>query len=138
MVGVQETSQHCVGFYLEASRFPIFSSEKSKSDGHLLLGPFAGKPACQFIRTQQGKGVCADAFVSQQTVIVEDVEVYPGHIACDGETKSEIVLPIVYNGHAIGVLDLDCLVRGGFSEEDQVGLENIVKIIIESCDWHLQ
>jgi L-methionine (R)-S-oxide reductase len=104
----------------------------------LLLGPFSGKPACQFIRAQQGKGVCADAFVTQKTVIVGDVEAYPGHIACDGETRSEIVLPIVVDGHAIGVLDLDCLARGGFSEEDRAGLESIVKIIVDSCDWHIQ
>lgn len=67
-----------------------------------------------------------------------DVKAYPGHIACDGETKSEIVLPIVVDGRAVGVLDLDCLVYGGFSEEDRIGLQSIVKIIVDSCDWHVQ
>lgn len=136
---LSEASQQIfVGFYLEASRFPNLPSEKSKTVGQLLLGPFAGKPACLFIRAQSGKGVCADAFVSQKTVIVADVEAYPGHIPCDGETRSEIVLPIVHDGHAIGVLDLDCLAHGGFSEDDREGLERIVKIIINSCDWHVQ
>ncbi|KAF8576596.1 GAF domain-like protein, partial [Ramaria rubella] len=96
--------------------------EQAVSEGRLLLGPFSGKPACQFIRAQAGKGVCADSFVSQKSVIVVDVDTYPGHVACDGGTKSEIVLPIVHRGHAIGVLDLDCLAHGAFSDEDQAGL----------------
>lgn len=115
--------------------FPLKPEEIKTSERVLLLGPFSGKPACQFIRAQLGKGVCADAFVSRKTVIVEDVNAYPGHIACDGGTKSEIVLPILVNGETIGVLDLDCLAVAGFSDEDQEGLENIVKIITDSCDW---
>lgn len=117
--------------------FPLSSEEKTKSENVLLLGPFSGKPACQLIRAQSGKGVCADAFVFCKTVIVEDVDAYPGHIACDGETKSEIVLPIVVNNEAIGVLDLDCLAIAGFDEEDRKGLEVIVKIIVDACDWYI-
>ncbi|KAF8511821.1 GAF domain-like protein [Hysterangium stoloniferum] len=133
--GATDRAVNWSGFYLEASMFPSAISEKSTAQGLLLLGPFSGKPACQFIRAQAGKGVCADAFVSQKTVIVENVEAYPGHIACDGGTKSEIVLPIMVNGAAVGVLDLDCLALGGFNEDDQNGLENIVRIIVNSCDW---
>ncbi|KIJ55399.1 hypothetical protein M422DRAFT_774442 [Sphaerobolus stellatus SS14] len=133
--GHEDRAVNWAGFYLDSSIVPNSASEKAKTKGLLLLGPFSGKPACQFIRAQAGKGVCADAFVSQKTVVVEDVEAYPGHIACDGETKSEIVVPIVLNGRGIGVLDLDCLATGAFSEEDRAGLEEIVKIILESCDW---
>ena len=107
----------------------------------LLLGPFCGKPACQFINTAPGKarGVCADAYVQRRTLVVSDVEKYPGHIACDGETKSEIVVPLVHDiaGQTIvlGVLDLDCLAIGGFGDEDQAGLEKIARLVVNSCDW---
>jgi len=108
----------------------------------MLLGPFCGKPACQFINITPGKsrGVCADAFLQRKTVIVLDVEQYPGHIACDGDTKSEIVCPLILrpnnsNAVTLGVLDIDCLVEGGFDEEDRKGLEKIVELVVESCDW---
>ncbi len=103
----------------------------------LLLGPFCGKPACQFISTTPGKarGVCADAFVQATTVVVPDVEAYPGHIACDGQTKSELVSPLIFEGKAIGVLDLDCLALGGFDDEDKLGIERIARLIAESSDW---
>ncbi|KAF8586387.1 GAF domain-like protein [Ramaria rubella] len=135
--GPDERAVNWTGFYLKASLFPMSPDEQAVSEGRLLLGPFSGKPACQFIRAQAGKGVCADAFVSQKTVTVVDVDTYPGHVACDGGTKSEIVLPIVHQGHAIGVLDLDCLAHGAFSDEDQAGLEKIVQILVYSCDWHV-
>lgn len=109
---------------------------------HLLLAPFCGKPACQLINTEpgKGKGVCADAFMKRQTVLVPDVAAYPGHIACDGETKSELVCPLIpritENGTGpVGVLDLDCLVLSGFTEEDRVGLERIAQTIADACDW---
>ncbi len=123
------------GFYIESTRFP--SSCYSPLPGNplnesrLLLGPFCGKPACQFITTAPGKarGVCADAYVQRKTLVVADVDGYPGHIACDGETKSEIVVPLVLEvaGQTIvlGVLDLDCLAIGGFDDEDQAGLEKL-------------
>ena len=109
----------------------------------LLLGPFCGKPACQFINVAAGKarGVCADAFVRRATVRVQDVDAYPGHIACDGETKSEAVCPLLLplpgeaSERALGVLDLDCLAPAGFDERDRVGLERIAKLVVESCDW---
>lgn len=108
----------------------------------LLLGPFCGKPACQFINVAPGKerGVCGHAFGQRETTLVPDVELFPGHIACDGETKSEIVCPLIVrqldgSDLAIGVLDLDCLAVGGFDEDDQAGLEKIAELVVRSCDW---
>jgi L-methionine (R)-S-oxide reductase len=81
--------------------------------------------------------VCAGAYIHRITQLVADVEAYPGHIACDGETKSEIVVPLVIksSGIPIGVLDLDCLALEGFNEEDQKGLERIAELIVDACDW---
>ena len=123
--------------------FPIPRGETPpQANNKLLLGPFCGKPACQFINVAPGKarGVCAGAFTQQQTLVVSNVDEYPGHIACDGETKSEIVCPLVLTQEdgsklALGVLDLDCLALGGFNEEDQKGLEKIVDLLLKSCRW---
>ena len=106
-----------------------------------MLGPFCGKPACQFINTTPGKtrGVCADAYVRREIVLVSDVETYPGHIACDGDTKSEIVCPLILRGDkediTLGVLDLDCLALNGFTEEDKIGLAKIADLVVAACDW---
>jgi len=70
-----------------------------------------------------------------KTKLVPDVEMYPGHIACDGETKSEIVCPLVSGHQVLGVLDLDCLALAGFDEEDQKGLEKIAELVVKACDW---
>jgi len=123
-----------LGFYLDERLFP---NTKAKELSVLLLGPFCGKPACQFITVKQGKakGVCAGAFVKQETLLVPDVEAYPGHIACDGDTKSEIVIPLISDGRALGVLDLDCLALGGFDEEDKLGLEKIGDLVVKACEW---
>ncbi|KZS98539.1 GAF domain-like protein [Sistotremastrum niveocremeum HHB9708] len=129
--GAESRAVNWCGFYLESQLFPISSPDADL----LLLGPFCGKPACQFIRAEKGKGVCADAFVSREVVIVDDVNAYPGHIACDGDTNSEIVLPIIHRDHAIGVLDLDCLAISGFDEADRVGLQAIVILLAKACDW---
>ena len=117
-------------------------ADDHQQKNQLFLGPFCGKPACQYIDTTPGKarGICAAAFLQRQTVVVRDVTTYPGHIACDGETKSEIVCPLVMRGgdgikFAIGVLDLDCLAEAGFGEEDRVGLERIAQLIVNACDW---
>ena len=137
------------GFYVASSLFPsprmlYCQAEANKEQDvpdRLLLGPFCGKPACQFIDTAPGKarGVCADAYIARRTLLVEDVDAYPGHIACDGETKSEIVCPLVVRtpsgDKAVGVLDLDCLVLGGFTLEDQKGLERIAQLVTTACDW---
>ena len=116
---------------------PLEKEAKAERNEALLLGPFCGRPACQFIAVAPGKarGVCADAYTKAQTVLVPDVDKYPGHIACDGETKSEIVIPLLKDGQSIGVLDLDCLALNAFDDEDKIGLERIAKLIVDSCRW---
>ncbi|KAG7737985.1 hypothetical protein KL912_003768 [Ogataea haglerorum] len=100
----------------------------------LILGPFMGKVACQTIKI--GLGVCGTAASTRKTQLVEDVEKFPGHIACDGETKSEIVVPIVADGRLVGVLDIDCLELNGFDEDDQRYLESLCQAISETCSWN--
>jgi len=87
----------------------------------LVLGPFQGKAAC--IRIALGKGVCGTAAATRETQLVEDVHAFPGHIACDAASASEVVVPIVHEGRLIGVLDLDSPVAARFDTEDAAGLE---------------
>ena len=96
-------------------------------DGALVLGPFQGKTAC--IRIPVGKGVCGSAVAENATQRVADVHQFPGHIACDSASNSEIVVPIRVGGQVIGVLDIDSPVKDRFSEEDQQGLEQFVTIL---------
>ena len=103
-----------VGFYL------IENNE-------LILGPFQGHPACMHISI--GKGVCGTAVANNQTQLVDDVNTFPGHIACDANSKSEIVVPIHVNNEIIGVLDIDAPITQRFSKGDQQGLEEIVSIL---------
>jgi L-methionine (R)-S-oxide reductase len=111
--------------------FYILPSVSSKT---LLLGPFQGRVACQSIAI--GSGVCGKAAKSGKTVIVDDVLNWEGHIACDSESRSEIVVPIKdKEGRIRGVLDVDCRTIGGFSETDQEGLERVVKLLGENTDW---
>jgi len=105
------------GFYLE-------------KEGELILGPFQGKPAC--IHIPLGKGVCGTAFVTRQTLRVPDVHAFPGHIACDSESASEIVIPLSNrSGKLIGVMDLDSKKPDRFSEDDQAGLEMLAVALRE-------
>lgn len=90
-------------------------------DGMLVLGPFQGKPAC--IRISVGKGVCGTAVAEDAVQLVPDVHAFPGHIACDSASRSEIVLPLHQAGRVWGVLDIDSPSLGRFTQEDQVGLE---------------
>ena len=101
--------------------------------GSLMLGPFQGKVAC--IRIPLGKGVCGTAAKEDRTLLVEDVHKFAGHIACDGASNSEIVIPMHCNGKVIGVLDIDSPVFDRFKLEDQVGLEKFVKAIEEKTDF---
>ncbi|MFT3966397.1 MAG: GAF domain-containing protein [Sphingobium sp.] len=96
-------------------------------DGELVLGPFQGKAAC--IRIPLGKGVCGTAAARGETVLVEDVHAFPGHIACDAASASEIVVPVLAKGRLIGVLDLDSPVKARFDADDKVGLEALVAAI---------
>lgn len=91
----------------------------------LVLGPFQGKPAC--VRIKMGRGVCGTAAQTQQTQIVKDVHKFPGHIACDSDSKSEIVIPIFKNKQVWGVLDIDSPVENRFDETDQRYLEKVVR-----------
>ena len=95
----------------------------------LVLGPFQGRPAC--IEVPVGRGVCGTAVAEGRTQLVPDVHQFPGHIACDCASNSEIVVPIHKNGALYGVLDIDSPVLGRFTKEDQEGLEGFVKILEE-------
>lgn len=96
-------------------------------DGKLVLGPFQGKPACIVIPV--GRGVCGTAVSENKTQLVYDVHAFPGHIACDSASNSEIVVPIRVKGKIWGVLDIDSPLIGRFSTEDQAGLEEFVRIL---------
>ena len=102
-------------------------------DGGLVLGAFQGKPAC--VRIALGKGVCGTAAVSGQTVIVADVHAFPGHIACDSASESEIVVPVTKAGRLIGVLDLDSPRPARFDPEDARGLEAVAAAFLEATDF---
>lgn len=97
--------------------------------GELVLGPFQGKPAC--LRIALGTGVCGTAAADRSTQRVDDVHAFPGHIACDAASRSEIVVPVVHAGHVIAVLDLDSPVLARFDEEDARGLEALVTAIAD-------
>src|ERR1041384_2427378 len=94
--------------------------------GELVLGPFQGKPAC--VRIAMGKGVCGTAAARRETVLVEDVHAFPGHIACDSASNSEIVIPLIRGDELLGVLDLDSPKLKRFGSVDQKGLEELAKI----------
>lgn len=99
-------------------------------DGELVLGPFQGKPACT--RIALGKGVCGTAALEQRTVIVEDVHTFPGHIACDAASASEIVVPVIANKALLAVLDLDSPSKARFDEADAAGLETLLRALSEN------
>lgn len=97
------------------------------TDGALVLGPFQGKTAC--IRIPVGRGVCGTAVVERKSQLVPDVHAFPGHIACDCASRSEVVVPIWKNGEIWGVLDIDSPFENRFSEADREGLEQFVKVL---------
>ncbi len=101
--------------------------------GSLMLGPFQGKVAC--IRIEVGKGVCGTAVAEDATQLVKDVHQFPGHIACDSASNSEIVVPIHSGGKVVAVLDIDSPLLARFDEDDREGLEEIVKAIEECADF---
>ena len=96
-------------------------------DGALILGPFQGKTAC--IRIERGRGVCGTAWAKDETQLVPDVHAFPGHIACDCASRSEIVIPIRFQNKVWGVLDIDSPTEGRFTEYDQTGLTKFVQIL---------
>jgi L-methionine (R)-S-oxide reductase len=115
------TSWHWVGFYLV---------DKTKNE--LVLGPFQGPVACT--RLSMGRGVCAKSWALSETIVIDDVESFEGHIACSSLSKSEVVVPILYDGVVVGVLDIDSVELNGFSSSDVKILEEIVQII--EAQWH--
>ena len=102
-------------------------------NGRLTVGPFQGKPAC--IHIAPGRGVCGAAVARDETVVVPDVHQFPGHIACDGASESEIVIPIHAEGRVAAVLDIDSPIRNRFSPEDREGLEELVRLTEEKISW---
>jgi len=98
----------------------------------LVLGPFQGKPAC--VRIGPGRGVCGAAAASRQTLVVPNVHNFPGHIACDAASNSEIVLPLLSGNRLIGVLDIDSPLIGRFDEDDAVGLQTIVASLLSASE----
>jgi L-methionine (R)-S-oxide reductase len=98
--------------------------------GELVLGPFHGKPAC--VRIAMGRGVCGSAAATRRSLLVRDVHAFPGHIACDAASRSELVVPLVLGGELLGVLDLDSPLPGRFDEEDQAGCEDLAATLLES------
>jgi len=105
------------GFYLQ-------------KDGELVLGPFQGKPAC--VRIAIGSGVCGTAAEQRQTIMVDNVHEFPGHIACDSASNSEIVVPLIRQEQLIGVLDVDSPLFGRFDDEDARGLNELAEIFVDS------
>ena len=108
------------GFYLAVER-------------ELILGPFQGLPAC--LRIPFGRGVCGASADRQETMLVADIHAFPGHIACDARSQSEIVVPLVLDGRVLGVLDLDSPNKNRFDEQDCRGLEAIAAILIRGTSW---
>lgn len=102
--------------------------------GQLVLGPFQGRPAC--VRIEMGRGVCGTAAQQRETVIVPDVHRFPGHIACDEVSQSEIVVPMLAGEHLLGVLDLDSPRLGRFDEIDALGLEELVQLLLVGSDFN--
>jgi len=99
----------------------------------LVLGPFQGQPAC--VRVPMGRGVCGTAAQRKEAIMVPDVEKFPGHIACDTASRSEIVVPLLKQGGVVGVLDIDSPICNRFSEEDRLGLETLAALWVESSDY---
>ncbi|GAA6000950.1 hypothetical protein JCM10207_007339 [Rhodosporidiobolus poonsookiae] len=138
------------GFYLLPSLLSRSSSASSDAPTQLLLGPFHGRPACLSVSLAATKsrpvGVCAAGFLSGETVVVPDVNKRPGHIACDGVTQSEVVVPVIITRLTeggeeekvtVGVLDIDCEAVEAFDEEDRIGLELFVQALNRVVRWEL-
>jgi GAF domain-containing protein len=114
------------GFYLTVP-------SKNGNGQDLLVGPFQGKPACA--RIPFGRGVCGATAVERRTIVVADVHAFPGHIACDSASNSEIVIPLIKDGAMLGVFDIDSPVLDRFSDEDRVGLERMVMAFLDATDF---
>lgn len=99
----------------------------------LVLGAFQGKPAC--IRIGLDRGVCGAAARTRQSQLVPDVHLFPGHIACDAASRSEVVVPLIHDGRVLGVLDIDSTRVARFDERDLAGLQKLCELLLSRCDW---
>ncbi len=109
-----------------------------RSPDELVVGPFQGKPAC--VRIAVGKGVCGTSVARRASIVVEDVHAFPGHIACDANSRSELVVPLIADGQerdgrVLGVLDLDSPLKGRFGEAERIGFERIAATLVAGSDW---
>jgi len=104
-----------------------------KSPDELVVGPFQGRPAC--VRIKVGRGVCGTAVERRASQLVEDVHAFPGHIACDSASRSELVVPLMKEGKVLGVLDLDSPRLARFDADDQAGLERIAALYVAASAW---
>ena len=103
-----------------------------QSPDELVLGPFQGRVAC--VRIAVGKGVCGTSVAERRTMLVPDVHAFPGHIACDAASRSELVVPLIRDGAVFGVLDLDSPLPGRFDADDQAGFERLAAILVDASD----
>ncbi|KAI5860121.1 GAF domain-like protein [Durotheca rogersii] len=117
--------------------FYVLDPAAPASEPRLVLGPFQGKVACQTIAF--GRGVCGAAAAARATQLVADVDQFPGHIACDGDSRSEIVVPVVVVAGAaaklVAIIDVDCADLAGFDDVDKAYLERLADLLARSCDW---
>ncbi|KAK1978187.1 GAF domain-like protein [Colletotrichum cereale] len=122
------TSVNWAGFY-------VLDPRAAPGRPSLILGPFMGKVACQTIPF--GRGVCGGAAAARETRLVPDVDDFPGHIACDADSKSELVVPVLEpdGGRLVAIIDVDCAVPRGFDDVDRVWLERLAALLAKSCDW---
>jgi len=111
----------------------LVKPSKSGKGSELLVGPFQGKVACS--RIAFGKGVCGTAAQERRTILVADVHEFPGHIACDSASNSEIVIPLIKDGELVGVLDMDSPSLGRFNLEDQLGLEMLAATFVDATSF---
>lgn len=119
-----------IAFHLEGLNWSGFYFLEGEE---LVLGPFQGKPAC--VRIGVGRGVCGTAVAQKAPVLVADVHAFPGHIACDDASQSELVVPLLKDGVVLGVIDLDSPRKSRFDEEDQRGLERLAALYVSASDW---
>jgi len=140
LLGLSESSKNYIPLLSNVSAL-IYENMKDLNwagfylvkDNNLLLGPFQGKVAC--VNIENGKGVCGTALKKDEIIRVEDVHKFPGHIACDSASNSEIVLPIHYDNKVIAVLDLDSPLLNRFSLEDEKGLKEFVSVLESIIEW---
>lgn len=110
------------GFYLKVD------------DAYLKLGPFQGQVACTTIKI--GKGVCGTSAEQRESVLVKDVDQFEGHIVCDSRSRSELVCPVIIDNQLWGVFDLDSPILSRFDKQDQLGFEELIRVLIRSTDWN--